>query len=88
MATQGLTVRIPDDQTAYVEDLIESGEFATAGDVVRAAIEELRDRRLTVEQWLRKEVLPVALAMQQDSSSAIPIDEVFAEFHDPARRTE
>ena len=62
---------LPAEQASYIDAQVESGSYSTASDVVMAGIEALRERDMDIEQWLRKEVLPVIEAMEADPGRAI-----------------
>ena len=60
----------------FVDELVESGAFPTAEDVVGAGLAALRVRRAE-ERWLHEEVAPVLDAMAADPDRAIAADTVF-----------
>lgn len=71
------TFNLPAEQADYIDGLVESGAYATASEVVGAGLRALQERDAAIEQWLREEVVPVATAMQENPSRAIPAGEVF-----------
>lgn len=79
MNTQKLTVNLPEEQADYIDSLIKSGTYASRSDVVQAGLSALKDRDGSIEQWLRKEVVPIAAAMQENPASALSADKVFDE---------
>lgn len=83
------TISLPPDQARYMDDLVASGFYASASEVVRAGLRALRERDAAVERWLREEVAPVSDAMRADPGRAIEADEVAAALaaHHAARRT-
>lgn len=72
------TVSLPAEQSSYVDQLVASGSYASASEVVRAGLRALQERDAAVERWLREDVAPVYDAMQADSGRAIPAADVFA----------
>ena len=72
------TFSLPVEQADYIDELVRSGSYASASEVVRAGVRALQERDAAVETWLREEVVPVYRAMIADPSLAIPSDEVFA----------
>lgn len=75
-----VTVDLPEDQTAFIERLVESGEYGSASEVVKAGIEALQQHDREVEHWLRTEVAETYDRMQADPSRGIPLEDVVAEF--------
>ena len=69
---------LPTEQTSYIDQLVASGTYASASEVVRAGIRALQERDGAVERWLREEVAPTYDAMKADPSRGIPAEEVFA----------
>ena len=49
---------LPADQAAYVDQLVTSGAYASASEVVREGLRALQERSVAVEQWLREQVAP------------------------------
>lgn len=59
------TVSLPEEHGAYIDQMVASGAFASASEVVRAGLRALQEREAAVDRWLRGEVVPVYVAMQQ-----------------------
>lgn len=75
---QKRTFSLPSEQAQYIDDLVASGGYASASEVVRAGVRALQERDQAVERWLMEEVAPVYDAMEADPSRAVPAEEVFA----------
>jgi antitoxin ParD1/3/4 len=73
------TVSLPAEHAAFIDSKVASGAYASASEVVRAALRALQERDEAVERWLRTEVAPVYDRMKADPGLAIPADKVFAE---------
>lgn len=78
-ATEKRTVSLPREQASYMDDLVRGGAYASASEVVRAGLRALQERDAAVERWLREEVVPVAVAMRENSERGIAADQVFGE---------
>ena len=73
------TVSLPEEHAAYIDQMVASGAFASASEVVRAGLRALQEREAAVDRWLREEVAPVYDAMQADPNRGIPASQVFDE---------
>lgn len=71
------TVSLPVEQSSYVDQLVASGSYASASEVVRAGLRALQERDAAVERWLREDVATTHDAMQADPSRGIPAQDVF-----------
>jgi antitoxin ParD1/3/4 len=60
------TVSLPQEQSAFIDAKVASGDYASASEVVRAGLRALRERDEAVERWLRDEVAPTYDAMAED----------------------
>lgn len=72
------TISLPAAEAERIEALVQSGEYSSAGEVIREAMLALDERNTSLEEWLREEVLPVAAAYDANPSRGIPAEEVFA----------
>ena len=72
------TVSLPFEQSNYVDQLVESGSYASASEVVRAGLRALQERDAAVERWLREDVAAAYDAMQADPGRGVPAKDVFA----------
>ena len=73
------TVSLPSEQGRYIDQLVESGTYASASEVVRAGLRALEERDAAVERWLRTEVVQAYDELDADPGSAVPAEEVFTE---------
>lgn len=78
-ATHKRTVSLPSEHDAYVDQMVSSGLYASASEVIRAGLRALQERDAAVEKWLRDEVAPVYDAMQDKPSHALSGTAVFDE---------
>jgi antitoxin ParD1/3/4 len=73
------TISLPAEQGRYIDELVESGAYASASEVVRAGLRALEERDSAVERWLRTEVVQAYDELDADAGSAVPAEKVFAE---------
>lgn len=76
-ASEKRTFSLPREQADYIDGLVASGTYATSSEVIRAGLRALQERDAAVENWLRHEVVPVAMAMQAEPERALSSDAVF-----------
>jgi len=85
-ATQKRTFSLSEEQADFIDAKVETGDYASASEVVRAGLRALKERDEAIERWLREEVVPTYDAMKADPSRGIPADEVFAEIRERHQR--
>ena len=72
------TVSLPAEQSGYIDSQVASGAYASASEVIRAGLRALQERDAAVERWLKDEVASTYDSVEEDPSSTIAADEVFA----------
>ena len=72
------TFRLSEEQSAFIDTEVGSGNYESANDVVQAGLLALQDRDPEIERWLREEVVPTYDKMMADPSRSLSIDEVSA----------
>ena len=73
------TISLPAEQAAYIDQLVESGEYGSASEVVRAGIRALQQHDRAIEHWLRTEVAETYDRVKAGKERMIPLEEVVAE---------
>jgi len=81
-ATEKRTFSLPAEQSAFIDQLVQSGAYATSSEVIRAGLRALQERDAAVERWLNKDVAPTYDRMKADPARAISP----AEMADRARK--
>jgi len=71
------TFSLPAEHTAFIDEKVASGAYASASEVVRAGLRALQERDAAVERWLREEVAPTYDAVKADPARVRPAKEVF-----------
>lgn len=75
-ANRQFSIMLPADLADIVESKVESGNYASAGDVLRAGVRALLDREMAIEDWLRDAVVPGHQEYLDDPSRAVPASEI------------
>lgn len=70
-ATEKRTFSLPAEQAAFIDQLVQSGTYATSSEVIRAGLRALQERDAAVERWLREEVAPTYDAWKAEPSGGI-----------------
>jgi antitoxin ParD1/3/4 len=70
-------ISLPSEQSALIDELIASGRYGSASEVIRAGIHALSERDAAVDRWLRHEVVPIYDAMEAHPDRGIPAEKVF-----------
>ena len=75
-ATEKRTFSLPAEQSAFIDQLVESGTYATSSEVIRAGLRALQEREAAVERWLREEVAPAYDRMKADPGRGISVEDM------------
>lgn len=80
-----VTLVVPADVAAAVDERVHSGEYSSQGEVVRNGLRLLTEedyllRQPEVERWLHDVVVPIAQATVAEPARSIPAEDVRAHF--------
>lgn len=75
-ATEKRTFSLPAEQSAFIDQLVQSGVYATSSEVIRAGLRALQERDAAVERWLREEVAPAYDAWKAGPGRGISPEEM------------
>jgi antitoxin ParD1/3/4 len=67
------TFSLPAEHTAFIDEKVASGAYASGSEVVRAGLRALSERDAAVERWLREEVAPAYDALK----TGVPVKGAF-----------
>ncbi len=76
--TQQLSVTLPKEMAARVKAKVESGEYASESEVIREGLRALQARDRAIEDWLRRDVLPIYDTMKRDAGRGRSADQIRA----------
>jgi antitoxin ParD1/3/4 len=74
--TQQFSITLPNEMTELVRSKVAASEYATESEVIRDGLRTLAARDKAIEDWLRDQVVPAAVALDADPLRGIPIDQV------------
>ena len=75
-AVQKRTVSLTAEQARTIDQLVATGGYASASEVVRAGLRALQERDAAIERWLCEEAAPIADAIQATPARALSADQV------------
>jgi antitoxin ParD1/3/4 len=73
------TFSLPPEQSAFIDEKVKSGRFASGSEVVRAGLRALQERDEAVERWLREKVAATYDAVKEGESETISVGDAFDE---------
>ena len=84
------TFSLPSEHTAFIDEKVSSGAYASGSEVIRAGLRALQERDAAIERWLREEVVPAYDAIKANPSRGIEVKKVFDDLrtHHAARLTD
>jgi antitoxin ParD1/3/4 len=71
------TFSLTEEQARYIDGKVESGDFASGSEVIRAGLRAMQERDAAMQRWLREEVLPVMRRVEAGTEELIPAEKVW-----------
>ncbi len=75
--TEKRTFSLPPEHSAFIDEKVSSGAYASGSEVIRAGLRALQERDAAIERWLREEVVPAYDAIKADPSRGVDAQKVF-----------
>ena len=75
-STQQMSITLPIEMAALVKAKVAAGEYATESEVIRDGLRALLARDRAMEDWLRDQVIPAAVALKADPDRALSAGQV------------
>ena len=76
-ATHKRTFSLPSEQSAFIDEKVQSGQFASGSEVIRAGLRALQERDDAVERWLREEVATTYDAVKAGRGKTMSVGDAF-----------
>jgi antitoxin ParD1/3/4 len=86
--TQQFQITLPLEMAEELERKVASGAYASVSEVVREGILTLLDRDVSLEEWLRGEVVESIEESRANPDSTIPADRIMERVRETAQRKE
>ena len=71
------TFSLTEEQAAFIDAKVESGGYVSGSEVVREGLRGMQEGETAIGHWLRDEVVPTMIEMEQHPERLIPLDEAF-----------
>ncbi len=71
------TISLPVEQSDFIDKKINSGQFASFSEVVRAGLRALQERDDAVERWLKNEVAATYDAAKEGRGATMSVGDAF-----------
>lgn len=75
-STRQMSITLPLEMAALVKAKVSAGEYATESEVIREGLRALLARDRAMEDWLRDQVIPAAVALKADPGQALSATQV------------
>ncbi len=75
--TRSISVTLPNDLADMVRRKVDSGEYASEGEVILDGLRALQEQDEAIERWLREEVAPTYDAVVSGQSRTTPAETAF-----------
>ena len=73
---QKRTFSLSEEQSAYIDDKVAGGGYASSSEVVREGLRALQERDAVIDRWIREEVIPTYDRWKAGEEKEYTLDEV------------
>jgi antitoxin ParD1/3/4 len=73
------TFSLPAEDAAFIDELVESGAYASGSEVVRAGLRALKERDKAVERWLKEEASAAVAEWKSGKTKSVSLKDLSAE---------
>jgi antitoxin ParD1/3/4 len=70
------TFSLTEEQAKFIDSAVERGDYASGSEVVREGLRELREDQAILDDWLRREVVPVIDRIRAGKEKLLSPEEV------------
>ena len=70
------TFSLTEEQAKFIDSAVERGDYASGSEVVREGLRELREDQAILDDWLRREVVPVIDRIRTGEEKLLSPEEV------------
>ena len=70
------TFSLTEEQAKFIDSVVERGDYASGSEVIREGLRELQEDQAILDDWLRREVVPVIERIRAGKEKLLSPEEV------------